>query len=234
VSAVIARAVDIAALEQGLDRMNATLGKPPMTVLHWAANVKEHTQRKFVAREIAKLPCILTSVVVVKQPLMGSGTGLSDPAQMYNYAVRRLLERISWYVNERNGEVDITFAHIRRFPYWRLWSYLRLLRAIPTSIKWGAIPRGPGMDQPLRVRPLQLADLTAGAVGSAVRADSFGAHEHAYLDELIPRIYLRGQAHVDSYGVNVVGPPNYRAYMSQTYPWWDDFCEKCRRRPDRQ
>ena len=57
---------------------------------------------------------VVVSVVVLKKPLTGSGTALSNPTSMYNYAIRRLMERISWFVDDAGGEASVTFAHVRR------------------------------------------------------------------------------------------------------------------------
>src|SRR5262249_27266299 len=150
-------------------------------------------------------------------------TALSDPAMMYNYAIRRLLERVSWYVDEHNGEAIVTFAHVRRFPYAKLKRYLKILAMQPTEIRWHAF-RKFRIDQPRRVRPLQVADLAAGCLYSALKEDDFGDFEPSYLMELAPRIYVRGSGAVTSYGMNIVGPP---AHMAKKYPWWGDLVAAC-------
>lgn len=124
-SAVMAPESERVQLLNALDSINASLAKPRNTVLHWAQNVKQHSQRKLVARTIAAAPLTLTNVVVMKSALIGSGTALSDPVAQYNYAVRRLLERVSWFVDESGGEAIVTFAHIRRFPYVKLHGFQR-------------------------------------------------------------------------------------------------------------
>jgi hypothetical protein len=223
ISAVIVEDDEADDLRAVLDGINTALGKPPSTTLHWAENVKQHSQRKHVARQIAASPATLSNVVVLKEAMMGSGTALSDAATMYNYAIRRLLERVSWYVDERNGVAVVTFAHVRRFPYEKLKSYLEILSLQPTEIRWHAFRRFK-IDQPNRIRPLQVADLVAGCLNSALKADDYGDFEPAYLMELAPRIYVRGAGQVTSYGMNIVGP---REHMAQTYPWWGDFVAAC-------
>lgn len=230
-TAVIVEDAEVPQLITTLDDINSALGKPPGTVLHWAENVKEHSQRKFVSREIAKTPAIITNAVVLKAPMIGTGSALSNAAAMYNYAVRRLLERITWYVGDRGGEAIITFAHVRRFPYQRLNSYLQLLVSQPTEIRWHTIRSGRiRINQPNRVRPLQIADLAAGAIGSALRQDSFGDYEMAYLRELLPRLYIRRGGNVTSYGMNIIAPQG----AMNVYPWWREFLAACDARPDRQ
>jgi hypothetical protein len=85
-----------------------------------------------------------------------------------------------------------------------------------TEIRWRAFAGNPKIDQPSRIRPIQVADLVAGAHGSALREDKYGGYEAAYLLSLAPLIYRRGSANVMSYGFNVVGDPERVA----TYPWW--------------
>jgi Protein of unknown function (DUF3800) len=231
-SAVIVENGEVKQLTDALDAINSTLGKPLGTVLHWAENVKEHSQRKVVARELATTPAVITNAVVMKQPLMGSGSGLSSATTMYNYVVRRLLERITWYLRDRGAEGIITFAHVRRFPYQRLNSYLQLLRSQPTEIRWSTIRSGKvRIDQPNRVRGLQVADLTAGAVGSALRPDRYGDFEPSYLQTILPRLYIRRGGSVTSYGMNIIGP---QGCMQAAYPWWPDFLRACQQRPERQ
>lgn len=162
-SAVIVRDGAEKALVKVLDRINAAMKKPEGTVLHWAENVKMHSQRKYVAGELAALDMEVASVVVLKRSLVGTNTALSTPTEMYNYAIR------------------------------------------------------------LRVRPLQIADLVAGAFCSALRVDDFGNHEPSCLLTLTPRIYIRGRGQVTSYGFNPIGPVDDLA----TYPWWSSFLAAC-------
>lgn len=222
-SAIIVRDGDEGQLVDTLDRINVALKKPPGTVLHWAENVKQHSQRKYVTGEIAKLDATITNVIVLKDPLIGSGSGLSDATSMYNYATRRLLERISWFVDDAEGEASVTFAHVRRFPYARFHSYVELLQKMPTEVRWQAFTGKPKSDQPSRIRALQIADLAAGAVGSAVRPDLFGNYEPSYMLSLVPRLYIRKGGRVTSYGFNLVGPRNHLS----AYPWWRAFEAAC-------
>jgi Protein of unknown function (DUF3800) len=113
-SAVIVRDEDVPELKALRDRICARLGKPTTTTLHWAENVKAHSARKFVAGQLAGAPMAVTNVAVIKESMMGSGTGLADAHQQYNYAVRRLLERVSWYVDERGGEAIVTLRRPER------------------------------------------------------------------------------------------------------------------------
>jgi hypothetical protein len=149
VSAVMVRDDRDADLRALRDQICIDLGKPAGTVLHWAVNMKDHGQRKHVAGLLGAADFMRVAYVIVhKAQLQQQSTALRDPTLMYNYAVRRLLERVTWCVDERDGEAILTFAHIKRFPYAKLTHYLQTLRAMGsnTQIRWGAIHGTPRID----------------------------------------------------------------------------------------
>ncbi len=209
-------------------KINADLGKPAGTTLHWAENIKDHAQRKMVARTLGELPITITNVVVMKRHVNSTNTRLDDHASMYNYAVRRLLERLSWFLQREQGEAVLTFAHVRRFPYETLEKYIRILRAQPTAIRWHQFTGRPRIDQPTRVPGLQAADLTAGCLASALRPDQFGDYELEYLRSIYKRYFIGANGGIQSYGVNIIGA---RDCMRLTYPWWDRFERSCAQLP---
>lgn len=221
-SAVMIRDSDADNLKDLRNSLCVDLGKPPNTVLHWSENIKTHGARKFVSTTLGGAPITVANVVVHKKSLMGSGTALTDPDKQYNYAVRRLLERVSWHVDELGGEAIITFAHIRRFPYEKLNAYFDVLKSVGSKVRWTAIRKWK-IDQPNRIPLLQISDIAAGCTHSAFRPDKFGAYEAEYLMNLVPTIYMRRPAHVSSYGMNLVGSNGCTA----EYPWWDGFCDAC-------
>jgi hypothetical protein len=215
-TAVVVADADVARCAAALDELCDRFAKPRGTTLHWTENVKDHVQRKLVARTLAALPITVINIIVMKEALRARPTQLSDPTSMYNYAVRRLLERVSWLVADAGGTADTTFAHVRRFPYEHLRDYLALLRTQRTQVRWAALPGALRFGTPADTPGLQLADLAAGCLSAALKPDPFGDHEPAYLLTLAPRIYVRGGGRVSSYGMNVIGP----AGAMDAYPWW--------------
>lgn len=165
------------------------------------------------------MTCI--AVAVDKQSLMGTGSGLRDHAKQYNYPVRRMLERVSWYVDRHHGIAKLSFAHVRRFKYDTLKDYLDLLRQMPTDIRWRAIKgRYPAIEQPDKIRGLQVADLVAGCVFAAVRPDVHGDQEPCYLRELAPRLWGGPTRKLHTYGLHIVGKDG-RSH--EQFAWWDDI-----------
>jgi hypothetical protein len=222
-SAIVVRDRDVSRLEAALHHINSTLGKPPATTLHWAENIKTHEQRKMVARTLGAIPMTITNVIVMKRHLEPSTTRLNDATSMYNYAVRRLMERLSFCMQRNGGEAVVTFAHVRRFPYHKLHDYLARLQAGRTTIKWDLFTGRPKIDQPNRVAGLQVADLVAGCLWAALHPDRYGSYETAYLREIYRLLFIGKNRDITSYGMNVVGKDG----CMEGYPWWAKFVRAC-------
>lgn len=206
-------------LRAARDELCRTLGKPPETVLHWAENIKDHGARVVAAQALRHLPARFIYVIVHKAGLEGNYV-LGDHAAMYNYAVHRLLERVSWHVASKRGEAILTFAHVRRFPYERFLAYIDHLRAIRTRIEWDAIRGNPRINTPENIASLQWADMAAGCLTAAVRPNKYDNVEPRYLLDMAPRIYCPYDTdRVGIYGLNVVGDPEWL----QGHYWWPDL-----------
>ncbi len=155
----------------------------------------------------------ITSVIVCKRILNESDPAFpsvhitgADP--MYLYAIRLLLERVSWYIRDAAGiqnEAIVTFGHLVRFKTEKLHTYRSTLEAGDTRIEWSVF-----RDHPFRVKGtgdvelLQLADISASALYKAIEPHDLGMTERRYLDELSPIVYRRGSASVLSYGLKVI------------------------------
>ncbi len=200
------------------DQLCIDLGKPVATVLHWTKNIKNHSQRKHVCRTLASQEITLTYVVIDKASFGGSPGGLGQHERMYNYAMRRLLERISWFARDAERRAFITISNVKNFKYQTLRSYLAYLQTMPTSIEWGWLARMK-MKTPADYELLQFADIGAGALSSAVWPDDFGAVEARYLNELASRIYRRPPGAITTYGLHVMRTPQ----LLIAQPWWATF-----------
>lgn len=200
------------------DQLCVDLGKPKHTVLHWSQNIKSHTERKYVARTLGSSGIYLSYVILDKSTCANTPDGLGDHTKMYNYALRRLLERISWFAKREGRGALITIAHVKNFKYSELTNYLELLRRLQTSISWAYLA-------PIKIRDtkqrelLQLADIAAGALSAAIVQDAFGDVEFGYLSELQNRIYRHTPGKVTTYGLHVISNDSLLAGL----PWWPSF-----------
>jgi hypothetical protein len=192
------------------ERDNLALGRRPGHVLHYRKLT--HPQKIKAAQDIARSSIAsVTSVIIHKgrlgQPLTaGNMAHISRPDPMYLWALRLLLERVSWYVAEHGGTgAIVTFAHVRHFKAQKLHGYRQALEANPeVQIRNHVFAGHPfRIDSPDRISLLQLADAAASALFRAVEPDDYGNTERRYLDEISPKVYRRGSAATTSYGLKV-------------------------------
>lgn len=187
-----------------------TLGRHSGHVLHFRKLT--HPQKVKAAQDIGgSAIATITSVIIHKGPLgkplpAGSMAHISRPDPMYLWALRLVLERVSWYVDEHGGtDAIVTFAHVRHFKAEKLHNYRRALELnsevkIRHHVFTGHHFR---IDSPDQMRLLQLADAAASSVFRAVEPDEYGNTERRYLEDLSPTIYRRGSTKTTSYGLKV-------------------------------
>lgn len=192
------------------------LGRGRGDTLHWH-NLKHHSQRVRAAQALAAKEWLTVSSVVACKRLFEPDQHLPDDDTSYLYTLRLLLERLSWFADDRGCTLHYTLAHVVRFKLAKLREYEAKLRALPgCQIRWNAIAGGGVIAQPNRVEYLQLADIAASATGAAFNPDPFGNTEQRYLRELSPRLYRRAHGKLTSYGLKMHpwGPRTEAAY-----PW---------------
>lgn len=126
-----------------LSGLRHDLGRHPGHVLHFQKF--SHSHRLKAVQDLATFSIAAITNVVICKRLLGRQTStggwpyISNPDPMYLWAVRLLLERVSWYVRDNGaGEALVTFAHVRRFKSHKLHSYRRALESSDTKIHWPA------------------------------------------------------------------------------------------------
>jgi hypothetical protein len=208
VSAVIVRDDRDAPLRKELARLRAELNRHPGHVLHFQKF--SHSQRLKAVQDIAGFPLAAIANVIVHKDLIGQPLPAGDlayisrPDPMYLWALRLLLERISWFVDDCGGAGSIvTFAHLKGFRAQKLHDYrVALETSDGVGIRWNVFDGHPfRIDSPKSVELLQVADTTASALFRAIEPDRYGNTEPRYLQELAPRLYRRGNADITSYGL---------------------------------
>lgn len=209
VSALIVDDASDANAREGLQRLRQILSRGPGETLHFRK--LGHPQKVKSCQEVASLPLqCLTSVVLCKRTLNtpfpdGDLAYITQPDPMYLWAIRLLLERISWFIRDNGGGTSIvTFAHLKRFPAKKLHDYREALRRSPRGIHW---PSFEGhrfrLGTPDSIEMLQIADICASALFKAVEPDQYGNIEPRYLSELRPIIYRDPRGRITSFGLKV-------------------------------
>lgn len=191
--------------------IRTAIGKPANSVLHFRD--LKHEQRVPVARMVGQHGKLrLVSIMIDKVAIAEPETFQSSAHRLYRYAVRFLLERVSWlcrdnYIaNEGDGTVDLVFSNRSAMSYDDLRSYLGILRASDEGkdvrIDWSAIDANNvaaiNHDQ---LAGLQLADAVASGMFQAVNLNPYGEVESRYAALLMPGAYRHKGVRLDGYGV---------------------------------
>jgi Protein of unknown function (DUF3800) len=210
VTAVIVRDSDDAQVRSDFEALRQELGRHRWQVLHFRKLT--HSQKIKAAQDIGTSSiAAITNVIICKRHLHGApGSDLPpaymlQPDPMYLFAMRMLLERISWYVDEHGrGQAHVTFAHLKRFKVAKLHEYRDILEGLPTTIRWQVFEGRPFHVSDMKQRELlQVADACASALFKAVELDEYGNRELRYMQSLDALVYRRGLGAITSYGYKV-------------------------------
>jgi hypothetical protein len=177
-----------------------------------------HQSRIHASNSVARLSYLtITSVIVCKHKL---ALQIADVDEAYLMTLRYLLERISWYVDNKGGQAYVTFAHIDRFKIAKLHTYVAELQKRNTQIRWRALFLPVRMETMQVNDFLQVADLIASATGQAIEPDRFGNTERRYIETLAPRLYRYAGSKLTSYGMKLHPTSEVN---SPAYAWINDL-----------
>jgi len=197
-----------------VDQVRQEFQLHPRKHIHWKK--LKHPQKVRYAQRIAALQARLIAVCVHKPSLLEPET-FQDRYRLYFYAVRYLIERVSWLARDRHnpskwggeGIVQLIFSNRQGMSYSEMKDYLRLLEkqkqmGKDIRIEFNKIPIDKLRTQtPGRSMGLQLADAVAGAFFNAIEQNKFGNTEPRYLRTMMPILY-RHNNRCQGYGFKIV------------------------------
>lgn len=195
----------------------------PGDVIHWV-NVKAPGQRKHLISTIVDIPNVRTVSVALCKFHLPNVNAIRDAGYLYNWTLRLLVERLSWFGESHGAQVGMTFAEVRGLNPKRLHDYVERLHASNnTYIAWDHLKLPARIDTPANRRMLQIADSASGAVFNAFEPDEWGFTEQGYLRILRPAIWRRAHRPMWKEGLKYGPWPSYEC--SQEHPWFADFCK---------
>jgi hypothetical protein len=208
-SAVITRKTTDLAVVKLVDRVRTLLGKPVRKPLHFR-DLKHEQRLPFVA-EIAKANLRAVSVLIHKPSLL-EPEKFQERYRLYFYAVRYLLERVSWFCRDHrsphdagDGSADFVFSNRSGMSYAEMREYLGVLRQqtelADVRIDWNVVnPEQLTALAAGKLMGLQIADAVAGSFFYAVQPSRLGFTEDRYARMLKPIVYHR-EGHYVGYGI---------------------------------
>ncbi|MHC4444600.1 MAG: DUF3800 domain-containing protein [Planctomycetota bacterium] len=205
-SAVIIRKdIDLSTVKL-VDKVRARLQRTHRTALHFKSLKHEH--RLPLLEEIAKSNLRTVSVLIHK-PSIREPEKFTGKYQLYRYASRYLLERVSWYCRDHrrdNSEIaKVIFSNRASMSYGELRDYLDLLKKrthfFGVRIDWSVIDsKYIVADQHNHLMGLQIADAVASGMWHSVEKTPQGFIEPRYAEMLRPVVYSH-RSNVLGYGI---------------------------------
>jgi len=172
-----------------------------------------HHQRLRYCQLLAQKPARIIAVVINKAHLTERAKFENNCKQLYWYACRLLVERISWLCDDHETTKDrkrvrLTFSNRGGTPHTEFQGYLRNLREVSTQIRWQCIDEELVSAAPhSQLAGLQFADCVASAITEGLEPGTFGFTEPRYGLELASLLYRYKKRRVRSYGLKVLPNP---------------------------
>jgi len=215
---------------KAIDAVRQELGLHPRKHVHWKK--LKHTAKVRYAQIMKGLQARLIGICVHKPSLLDPEK-FQDKYCLYFYAVRHLVERLSWLARDRHnvgkwggdGTSELVFSNRQGMSYDEMRDYLRLLAKRQEAgqdirIEFAHVPVTRLRTQtPGKSMGLQLADAAAGAFFNALERDQFGNTEPRYLQIVSPVLYRHNQ-NVHGYGLKIVPGELGKTLRSQENLAW--------------
>ena len=227
-SAVITRKATEIETVKLVDSVRDLLNKPKKKPLHFRD--LRHEQRLPLIAEIARADLRTVSVFFFK-PLIKEPDKFRERFRLYFYAVRFLLERVSWYCRDNinahdagNCSAEIVFSNRSGMSYTEISEYLSYLKSrtddLGVNIHWPTInPKHITAFSPGKRLGLQIADAVASGFFSAVQPSRYGYTEDHYARLLKPIVYNR-KGLFQSYGLKFWPAASYNLLINQETKGW--------------
>jgi hypothetical protein len=161
-----------------------------------------HEQRILYISKIDKCRIRCVVIAIHKPSLNDKGT-FQVKNRLYHYAIRLLMERVSWLCVEHfdkkdggDGTTELIFSHRRTLSYEQIKEYLCKLKTQGTEIDWETINPDLVRALPHKARKgLWLADCVASGFFYGLEKNRFGFTEGRYAEMLRPVIWGRNQVY---------------------------------------
>jgi hypothetical protein len=210
--AIILKEEEDLALSHAVDDLRQLLNRPPPKPLHFRH--LKHNARRAAMDKLATYDFVFSIVALWKPPGSGPGKQFPRAPYMYNWACRLLVERLTWYSNDRGRQVNLFFSNRATTSYAQLHTYMNWIQNdAACQIRRGCINRFQPVNQTVKL--IQVADFYTSASFMALERDPFGNAEEDYLLRVKQQLYRRN-GNLFSYGFKG-WPPN--GLDHQRYPW---------------
>ncbi len=122
---------------------------------------------------------------------------------LYNWMIKLVLERASWYFKRQGVLGSVTFAHLKGFSVDKVHGYVEQLKGRSDhGIEWAHLHTPVRFGKMETDERLQAADTIASAAGDAFQGGELGVIETRYFRTLAPTLWREGGTLL-SYGLKI-------------------------------
>jgi hypothetical protein len=245
VSAVVTMTSKQSDVRKLVEDIRTNLKMEAKALLHWSD--LSHERRVRAYSDLSKANIRFVSVLVNKRKIRDVVTFKLGRGRLYYYAVRLLLERVSWLCRDTakkhslpSPKAKVIFEHKKRLKHQDMVDYVTLLQNIgpqdgwiaakqeDVRIEWDVIdPSRMETAQKRQYAGLQIADLVASGNRAALEASPYGLTEHRYAKMLLEKTYClesKGKKNFSSYGLKFF--PTCPPLGHDGMHWFDKHCRK--------
>ncbi len=192
------------------------IGRAPSDVVHWTS-VRSHSQRLHLCHSVDAVDELRIISVVFSKWDVENVSAVRQPDHLYNWVLRLLVERLSWFGKRHDAQTVMHFAQVKGLPPRVIADYLSGLQRQATNIEWRHLLMPARVNTPHNQKMLQVADTASGAVYAAFEWDEYGHTERRYLDTLRTRIWTPAGGALQTYGLKVCPWPHPRHAWLRRY-----------------
>lgn len=191
----------------------------------------EHERRAALSHYLSQRPIRIISICWNKRAITEDDQEhtLDQTSRLHHYAIRYLVERISWlawFRREPNRPIPcrLVFAKCKNLRYQPLRDYLTHLKSLDTRIRWAAIDTGNILVKPsTELVGLKMADAAASGVYRGLELDRHGRTEPTYCRHFRPITYSHNGDFL-RYGLKIMPAiPPVEPDFDNRYSWIAEY-----------
>lgn len=204
VAAVVVRKVNEPFMIKRVAELRQECKFQKLQTFHFAK--QNHSQRELILKSLASSP-VRAVAVAIRKDSCGSDSFRAVREQMFNYATRLCLERVSWLCRSDASGVplcDVVFSCRKQMRVRDLRDYMQSLKERDTRIEWASLcPTRVTEKRTESSALLQMADYVASSCNFTLDQSR---PVNGYFHHLKPILYSRG-GKIFSYGLKLIPPP---------------------------
>lgn len=189
----------------------------PPKDLHWM-NISYYPRLSYV-QHISKKDYRQVVVAIWKEGL-NRARFINQPANLYRYGFKMLVERMSRYVQSQNGFMKITVSESKSVNMNKLTGYIAQELEKDDGIRAVFDPHSIKVSTMNKTIMLRVADACTSAFGNAFNPDGKGICHSEYAAHLIPSLYRSKRGELLRYGLKIF-PDN--GNLANLYPFINDW-----------